>query len=94
MTPLFVLHKFWVQKNLNFWFIVPFCGCVFCQSAGYATPDQPPFRFPKIFGGISFQKVQATIIPRVSFGTMFNFTLEGRGISYIFLSFCAVCIVI
>ena len=94
MPSLFVLHKFWVQKNLHFWFIGPFCGCAFCQSAEYSTPDQPLFRFPKIFGVISFQKVQAKIIPRVSFGSMFNFTPEGSGISYVFLSFCAVCMVI
>ena len=70
MTSLFVLHKFWVQKNLHFWFIGPLCGCVFCQSAGYATPGQPPNKFPQIFWGISFQTVQAKIILCVSFGSM------------------------
>ena len=41
MSSLFVLHKFWVQKNLHFWFMGPFCGSVFCQGAGFAIPDQP-----------------------------------------------------
>ena len=28
----------------------PFCGCVFCQSAGYATPDPPLLHFLDLWG--------------------------------------------
>ena len=93
MTSLFVLHKFWVQNNLNFWFMGPFVAVFSVRVLDMQLLTRPPFRFPRFLEAF-LSRNAGKIIPCVSFGSMVNFTLEGREISYIFRSFCAVCMVI
>ena len=93
MTSFFVLHKFWVQNNLNFWFMGPFVAVFSVRVLDMQLLTRPPFRFPRFLEAFLSRKCRKDN-SCVSFGSMVNFTLEGREISYIFRSFCAVCMVI